>query len=425
MWQVLIRLAWLPGIALAWLIAVPLAFLVRKRPALVVVIGREDGRFSDNAKYFCLQAWAGEPGRRYKIVFLTESRTTWNELNGRGAPVLLYPSLRGIWSLLRAAVIVADSVDWVRKARFQLAFRAKRVQLWHGVPLKKIELDHLKSRLRKRGFLFRALYSLYVSAMARYPLYDLLVSTSRYFTTRAFAGSFRAVKVIECGYPRNTALSAQARDRLGELVWVNTDRETMGTLETGRAEGARLVLFAPTFRTHGANILDPGVIDWDALDEFARAQRLRIVLKLHPLLAGAGQLQACSHVSEYDARCDVYPLLGEIDILITDYSSIYFDFLLVDRPIIFFPYDLVEYQQRERDLLFPYSQVTPGAIASSQQELHAKIRAALEPAGDGYAAERRALRALAFDHQEPDAGLAIWPHLDRLLGAADRPDRSA
>lgn len=423
--QLAFRLVEIAGTVLAWLIAIPLAFLVPKDHRLIVVIGREDGRFSDNAKYFCLQAWAGGPGRHYRVVFLTGNRATWSELNDRGAPVLRFPSLRAIGCLLRAAAVVADSVEWVRKGRFQLAFRAKRIQLWHGVPLKKIELDHLAARLDRRGILFRLLYRLYLSFNARYPRYDLLVSTSRYFTSRAFADSFHARKVIECGYPRNAALSAQGCSGLGELVGVNTDRETLRALQMARADGERLILFAPTFRTHGANVLDPGVIDWIALDAFARARRLRVVLKLHPLLAGTQKLRGCSHVIDYDARCDVYPLLAQVEVLITDYSSIYFDFLLLDRPIIFFPYDLEEYQQRERGLLFPYEQVTPGAVARTQDELHAAILVALGPAGDGHAADRRALRELAFDHPEPDAGLSIWPHLTRLLGGARGRDGRA
>jgi CDP-glycerol glycerophosphotransferase (TagB/SpsB family) len=62
---------------------------------------------------------------------------------------------------------------------------------------------------------------------------------------------------------------------------------------------------------------------------------------------------------------DIYPLLKRVNILITDYSSVYFDFLLLDRPIIFAPFDLREFVSLDgQELFYDYDEVTPGPKAT-------------------------------------------------------------
>lgn len=66
---------------------------------------------------------------------------------------------------------------------------------------------------------------------------------------------------------------------------------------------------------------------------------------------------------------DPYPILDKVDILVTDYSSIYFDFLLKDKPIIFFDYDYEEYISESRKLYFNYDEFTPGKRVKTMYEL--------------------------------------------------------
>ncbi len=61
-----------------------------------------------------------------------------------------------------------------------------------------------------------------------------------------------------------------------------------------------------------------------------------------------------------DESLDVYPILKESDLLITDYSSVYFDYLYLDREIVFYPYDLDYYKNDDRGLMFEYNEFTPG-----------------------------------------------------------------
>jgi CDP-glycerol glycerophosphotransferase (TagB/SpsB family) len=81
-------------------------------------------------------------------------------------------------------------------------------------------------------------------------------------------------------------------------------------------------------------------------------------------------------------------MLPRLDALITDYSSIYFDYLLLDRPVLFFPYDLERYREDERGFYFEYEEVTPGPKARTFDELVSRICELL----DGYERERAAWR---------------------------------
>lgn len=397
----------LPVLLLSWLLAWPLGRLWRRDPGSVVVIGREDGQFSDNAKYFFIEgSRARDP--RFTVVFVTGDTLTHDALRSRGAEVVLYPSLHAFRVLLGAGFVAVDSAEWVRGGRYQLLAGAKRVQLWHGVPLKAIELAALEWKLARMTLPLRLLYRAYLGIYARHPRYDVVVSTSRFFTGVAFTRSFDAKTVMESGYPRNDPLAighdASALER------VNTDERAIARVRQFRNDGHRIVLYAPTFRTHGRNPFDGGVLDYAALQAFAARHRLCIVLKLHPLLSGAQLPDDLSHVIGYEARTDVYPVLRDVDVLVTDYSSIYFDFLLLDRPIVHFAYDLEDYLGRERQLLFEYREMTPGPVARTQEELERALLGVLD-GPDTFAAERARVRGLAFDHPAGGAAGRVWQGL--------------
>ena len=403
----------LPILLLAWLVAWPLGRLCPRDRKRIAVIGRDDGRFSDNAKYFFIHGAAGLRDH-YTVVFVTGDRRTRDALLEHGAAAVLYPSLAAFRLLLRAGAVVADSAEWVRGGRYQLSFGAKRLQLWHGVPLKAIERVNLKRTLSRWRAPARLLYGVYLKLFARYPRYDLVVSTSGFFSAAAFRESFDVARVIESGYPRNDVLASGNGSPSSALVPVNCDDAALARMRELRLGGHRVVLYAPTFRTHGRNPVGGEVLDHTALQVFAESNRLCIVLKLHPVLAGARRLRGLPHIVEYEPGGDIYPALAGVDLLVTDYSSIYFDFLLLDRPMVFFPYDLDEYLRRERDLLFEYRQMTPGPIARTQGELQREILLALDDR-DAFSSERARVRSLAFDHAAGGAAERIWAQLERIL----------
>jgi len=93
-----------------------------------------------------------------------------------------------------------------------------------------------------------------------------------------------------------------------------------------------------------------------------------MIIKLHTfheyeiqdLARAINGLQNITVLVDDETLGDVYPILRSADILITDYSSVYVDYLLTGRPIIFFPFDLDEYMSKERTFNFEYMSITPG-----------------------------------------------------------------
>lgn len=411
------RLLETPVAVLAWLLAWPLGRLAPRDRRQIVVMGRAGGLFADNAKYFFISA-VNPAAAGFDACFVTADGATFRALRACGARTLRYPGPLAIWRLLRAGAVVVDSAEWVRFGRYQLAAGALRIQLWHGVPLKAVEQAALGARLRRMGPLRRALYRAYLAFFCRYPLYDLLLSTSPQVSGRALQPAIAARALLHAGYPRNAFLCSSPEPPAQALVDVNTDRSVLRQVREWRDKGMRVVLYAPTFRTTGHNPVGGAVLDYGELDEFARRNSLGMVLKLHALLGGGERLQGLANVVEYQPHADVYPLLPNIDVLVTDYSSIYFDFLLIDRPVIFFAYDLEEYRQRERELLFDYRQITPGPTVTEQRALQEQILRCIAPAGDVYAAARHRVRDLVFDHADTESCAAVWRRLGEMT---DRP----
>ena len=91
---------------------------------------------------------------------------------------------------------------------------------------------------------------------------------------------------------------------------------------------------------------------------------------------------------DYDPQLDIYPLLKHTDMMITDYSSIYFDYLLLDKPIIFYPYDFEQYTKDDRNLLFDYESMTPGPHCQDQTSLEKTILQELENSGRNFSKQR-------------------------------------
>jgi CDP-glycerol glycerophosphotransferase (TagB/SpsB family) len=94
---------------------------------------------------------------------------------------------------------------------------------------------------------------------------------------------------------------------------------------------------------------------------------------------------------------DIYPVLRYADILIADYSSVYFDFLYIDKPIVFFCYDYTEWAQSEQGVVLDYFTHSPGDKCYTMDELFESLLANIYH--DGYAGERALLLEKMFDNK--------------------------
>jgi CDP-ribitol ribitolphosphotransferase len=143
------------------------------------------------------------------------------------------------------------------------------------------------------------------------------------------------------------------------------------------AEGRMTILFAPTFRgeTRTASY-DTSLLDYPALHALAVEKDAVVIFKMHPFVRQPLDIPEELQDRLIDgtaAPIDVNDLMFVVDLLITDYSSIVFEFSTLGRPMLFFAYDLEEYIG-ERDFYVPYESFVPGRIVRTFPDLLDAIR---------------------------------------------------
>jgi len=111
---------------------------------------------------------------------------------------------------------------------------------------------------------------------------------------------------------------------------------------------------------------------------------------------------------------DIYPALRDVDVLVTDYSSVFSDFLPLDRPMLIYPYDLEWFVSEDRELYFDYREDTPGPVVRNPAEFPGRLIETIETDGAAYADRREAVRQELFDHVDGNASKRVYEALDRI-----------
>lgn len=255
------------------------------------------------------------------------------------------------------------------------------INLWHGVPLKKIAL--LDPNLKKAARIyFKKIFS---------ENYTCILTTSHELIplmARSFAVSKDKIKVW--GQPRNDGLFQK-----------NDCREILGQLFPDLPEYTKTVLYAPTFRDYGQVQLFPFKdFDQKQLEAFLEEKNMLLFIRTHVAEQGSAAPYLGKRIRFLgnEQAEDVTGILNIFDCLITDYSSIYIDYLLTDKPMIFLPYDRQQYLDG-RGMNFDYDDVTPGP----KPETFNDFLDALSPKEDFWKSERTRVNRLFNEIQHPCA----------------------
>ena len=255
------------------------------------------------------------------------------------------------------------------------------INLWHGVPLKKIAL--LDPNLKKAARIyFKKIFS---------ENYTCILTTSHELIplmARSFAVSEDKIKVW--GQPRNDGLFQK-----------NDCREILGQLFPDLPEYTKTVLYAPTFRDYGQVQLFPFKdFDQEQLEAFLEEKNMLLFIRTHVAEQGSAAPYLGKRIRFLgnEQAEDVTGILNIFDCLITDYSSIYIDYLLTDKPMIFLPYDRQQYLDG-RGMNFDYDDVPPGP----KPETFNDFLDALSPKEDFWKSERTRVNRLFNEIQHPCA----------------------
>lgn len=381
--------------AIGWALVAPWAALMPRRRDFLSVIGRDEGKFVDNAKYFYLQAAPLLAGS-VRMAFITERQDVADMLADAPYETMVYPSTRAVWFLLRSGTVVVDSIEWPRRLRRFLVVGAKLVQLWHGVGFKRIELDKWKNEVSASDVLSSprtlAMRKAVHSFTGRLVRYDAVNTTSTFYRDDVFARAFLSRHFLVAGYPRNTF--GKLDDMASMLAWRNVDASVVKLLPQWLDAKRRIVLIAPTFRDSRATPmgLAPNVVS--LLDDYCETHGVELVFKFHPFERQADQVRG-RHLHLCSPDSDLYPLMPASSALVTDYSSIYMDYLLLDKPVLFLVPDVDQYIREDRQLQFDFDDMTPGPKLNSWQELVNELSRQWDH--DDYLQARAELRRKAFD----------------------------
>ncbi|MDK2811634.1 MAG: CDP-glycerol glycerophosphotransferase [Petroclostridium sp.] len=262
------------------------------------------------------------------------------------------------------------------------------INLWHGIPLKSMALMN-KSKNDKIGVIND----------------DYFLSTSEFYNTimNACLG-IRAEQYHITGYPRNDYLFNENGKRNLEC-FIKTQFK------------AKIILYMPTYKDiitgfeegERDNFFGFEKFDFKKFNSFLKNNNILFILKLHPNEEKIFSEIYSKFINEHifllkseeleKNEMDLYKIINAVDLLITDYSSVYFDYLLIDKPVVFTPTDLDLYRKQRGLLLEPYDFWTPGPKCLDQDTLQSEIIYSLENL-NYYKSERETIKNLIHKHQD-------------------------
>ena len=305
---------------------------------------------------------------RLRVTWLARTVAERQAAAAAGFPAVLRSSAQGLWLTLRAqVVVVTHGFGDVNRYGIRGAFI---VQLWHGIPLKLIHLDSpatLRSSIlpnsKAMRWLLERMYRRAASAIALMPAASEL-SAGRLRTAFGLPDD----RVVVTGDPRDDVLlrgtpaerTAAARQTLRQL------------LPAAPLDESRVLLYAPTWREGDPDPAVPTAAQWNRIGGYLTATNSVLLIRSHPL--GIGEYATGPASSDrillfgQQLRADVTELLAAVDVLITDYSSITFDFALTGGMALFLAPDQETYALT-RGLYEPYATFTGGHEAADWDQL--------------------------------------------------------
>lgn len=308
-----------------------------------IVYNSFHGRYSDNPRAL-FERLADRPGLEHVWVADAAHASAFPA----GVTTVDVDSPAATEALQSADLLIANThteVEWEKPAG------TTYLQTWHGTPLKRIHRDVLwapPGRLDRLD-----------ADIARW---DLLLSPNAASTPRFRQAFGFEGEVLESGYPRNDLLSAAE----GAAVRARMRREL------GIADGVTAVLYTPTWRDDEAFAEGSPPVSMP-LDPTMFAKTLGkdhvLLVRAHNMVTGRATMQATPGVHDVSYHPDLRELYLAADVLVTDYSSTMFDFVITGRPVVFYAYDLQRFQDTVRGFYFDLLPVAPGPVVSTTGEL--------------------------------------------------------
>ena len=367
-------------------------FLKAEKLDLLIFGARNGNYYMDNSR--ALFEWYLSHRPSQKVMWLTKSRSVYDELRMKKIPVAMMDTIEGLKAAHQAKLgfYTNRALDLVLYEDL-LPKDLKLVFLSHGQSVK-------NSRLTvKKGINNRFKNDIVNTGKQ---VYKAVTSSPWMASIQAKSQGLDEDKYLAVGFPRNDWMfNIPDRDR---MIW---NRFIDGHLYD------KVVLYAPTWRMHGepTKIFPFDDFDPESLASFLAEHRILLLLRphikelhlTHNLKTVNTLMQASSNVrlATVEEFFDANALLPFVDLLISDYSSIYHDFLLLDRPVAFIPYDFHQFDA-ENGFKYPYFEYLPGPSMYDQKDLISVLTDLIRNK-DPFAQSRNTLRNKLYAHLDGNA----------------------
>lgn len=370
-----------------------------------VAFGSGQHDFNGNAKYLFLHLH--EHAKDIEAAWIAPTRKVRDQIRQRGLRSYWRHEPAGLWFALTSKLWVFNNRP--NDIHFFASGRAKTLNLWHGVGLKALGFNSTSPKSR-RDFNPRSLYRRLVRPW--------LYSRPTWFGSTAplmsnhFSTAFRIPtdRCFELGYTRSDHFFLDREALLEHLQ--KTEPADVVAFARDLERYDKVILYMPTYRDSREDFLASSGLDYERLDAEMRKQNALFILKLHPWTKAAlPDTSRLTNLRIAPKESDVYPYLPFAHLLVTDYSSVYFDFLLLDRPVVLFTFDEARYKANERDLILDFDTYMPGPRATSFESLLEHLASpppSLTP-------EQRHVRTLFWGDYQGQAAAALTKKIREIL----------
>ena len=321
--------------------------------------------YSDSPKAIYKYLMKSDRYKEYKFIWAFKEPDKYKYLEGNNNTKVIKQGTKEYEQYL------AKAKYWVfnyRAADHQYPKRNQVfVQCWHGTPLKRLgyDLDNPDNVLNTKK---EIRYKYKTDAKK----FKYLLSPSKFATEKFIsAWNLKEVKkencIIEAGYPRNDFLfNYTDKD-------INRIKEELGVNKTDK----KIILYAPTWRDNqhksGVGYTYKTEVDFDMLQK-ELGQDYLILFRAHYLVANEFDFEKYKgFIYDVSKIEDINELYVISDILITDYSSVFFDYANLKRPIIYYMYDLEKYKDNMRGFYIDLNEL-PGNIVKTEEDLVKEIK---------------------------------------------------
>lgn len=351
---------WMRVVDLLGYLLIPIGALMPRKRTLWV-FGNKTG-FNDNSKYLFLHVTRNYPD--IQAIWIARNKNEQKVIKALGLKSYERWSFCGVWYCLRAKYYIYSCAT--NDINYWTSIGAVKINLWHGVGIKKLGLkqsDVYNPKDKLNRFLTPAIYDS--------PTY--FITTSE-LMTQHFKDCYALTdaQTQRIGYPRCDFLRAN-ESLIDEYISTYESKEIQRVVQQLK-KYQKVYVYMPTFRDDQSDYIAHSGINFAELNEIMANQKALFLVKLHPATRTAVQINDFSNIIVLDKSIDIYPILPKTDVLITDYSSIYYDYqLMPDKHVLLFPFDYSDYIQHSRDLAYDYNEYTPGHKYQTWDELKEAI----------------------------------------------------